>query len=69
MKGNCTHCNTAIGCGCNRATGSDGSVIHKKCLNKYNNSLLNIGEIIISPETNSAPFNPGMAVIPPTTAR
>ena len=62
----CTHCNTAIGCGCNKTTGADGSVLHKKCLNKYNNLLM---ETIETMETVIKPFNPGIVVIPPTTAR
>ena len=63
MKGKCIHCNTPIGCGCNKATGSNGALLHKKCLNEYNKSLVETVETIISP------FNPGKVVIPPTTAR
>lgn len=66
MKGKCTHCNTPIGCGCNKATASDGSLLHKKCLNEYNNSLVETVETV---ETIISPFNPGRVVIPPTTAR
>lgn len=31
----CKHCNKAITCGCQKATATDGSTVHKSCLHDY----------------------------------
>tara|TARA_R110001592_G_scaffold315323_2_gene591265 strand:- start:63272 stop:63463 length:192 start_codon:yes stop_codon:yes gene_type:complete len=62
---NCTECNQPIGCGCNKATGGDGAVVHKGCLSKYNGRLT--GNVTSSIKNNTN--NLGEIVIPPTTAR
>jgi|TARA_B110000977_G_scaffold75703_1_gene102200 hypothetical protein len=33
---NCKHCHKPFTCGCQKANGVDGSVIHKTCVNEYN---------------------------------
>jgi hypothetical protein len=59
----CTHCDKTIGCGCNKAVAGDGSTVCKGCLNVYNQTLTS------TTTTTTTPFNPGVVVIPPTTAR
>lgn len=33
---NCAQCNQGFSCGCQKAKASDGKMVHKACLNKYN---------------------------------
>jgi len=62
---NCSHCNQAIGCGCNKVSAGDGAAVHKGCLSIYNKGLTQNVSITVQ---NTA-VNLGQIVIPPTTAR
>lgn len=31
----CQHCKKAITCGCQKATATDGNIVHKSCLHDY----------------------------------
>tara|TARA_R110001606_G_scaffold115699_2_gene244063 strand:- start:2676 stop:2861 length:186 start_codon:yes stop_codon:yes gene_type:complete len=35
---NCTYCNKPFTCGCQKHSLPNGAVIHKSCINKYNDS-------------------------------
>lgn len=37
---NCKHCKKSFTCGCQKATASDGSVVHKTCLTDYQKTLV-----------------------------